>query len=63
MKKNSFLEKTPAELTKLIAEKREALRVMRFSAAGSRAKDPSAQGKIKQDIARIMTVLAATKNA
>ena len=62
MKKNPFKEKNPAELTKMLAEKREELPTLRFSAAGARAKDPSAAGKIKADIARIMTELTA-KNA
>jgi ribosomal protein L29 len=59
MKKISFKGKTPAELAKLLAEKREELRTLRFSAAGARAQDPSKKGKIKADIARIMTELAA----
>lgn len=62
MKKNTIAEKTEAELVKMLAEKREELRTLRFSAAGSRAKDPSAKGKIKADIARIMTARTA-KNA
>jgi len=59
MKKNPFKEKSPAELTKMISDKREELRSLRFSAAGARVKDPSAMGKIKADIARIMTELTA----
>lgn len=47
--------KSKAELSSLLAEKRESLRSGRMSAAGARAKDPSAQGKLRADIARIMT--------
>jgi ribosomal protein L29 len=57
MKKNAFKGKSAAELTKMLAEKREELRTLRFAAAGARAKDPSAKGKLKADIARIMTEL------
>jgi len=59
MKKETFIEKTPAELSALLTEKREALRVLRFSAAGARAKDPSASPKLRKDIARILTALTA----
>ncbi len=57
MKKNPIKDKAPGELVKMLAEKREELRTLRFSAAGARAKDSSAFGKIKADIARIMTEL------
>ena len=56
MKKVKFTDKTDAELTKIIAEKREELRKLRFSAAGARAKDSSALGKLRKDIARIETL-------
>ena len=53
-----------AELEKLIAEKREELRTLRFGAAGARAKDPSEFHKAKRDIARALTELTAQqKNA
>lgn len=47
--------KSKPELTALLAEKRESLRSLRFSAAGARAKDPSEAGKLRADIARILT--------
>jgi ribosomal protein L29 len=55
-KKISFIEKDAKELETLLAEKREELRTVRFAVAGSRPKDPSRAGKIRKDIARIMTV-------
>lgn len=54
-KQDSMTKKTDAELSKLLAETREQLRTERFVAAGSRPKDPSAHGKFRRTIARILT--------
>lgn len=43
------------ELVKLLSEKREELRVVRFTTAGSRPKDTSTKAKIRKEIARILT--------
>ncbi|HVX91479.1 MAG TPA: 50S ribosomal protein L29 [Candidatus Paceibacterota bacterium] len=59
MKKNPTKTMQPAELEKLIKEKREELRTLRFSAAGARAKDASQFHKVKRDIARALTELKA----
>jgi large subunit ribosomal protein L29 len=56
-KKTNFTEKSPEELMKLLKEKREELRTLRFSAAGARAKDASALGKTRRDVARVLTEL------
>lgn len=56
-KKNITEGKTPAELAKLLGEKREELRKLRFEAAGARPKDTNAPSKVRKDIARIMTAL------
>ncbi len=58
-KKLSMKEKTKEELVKLLGEKREELRKLRFEAAGSRPKDSNAPAKVRKDIARIMTALKA----
>jgi ribosomal protein L29 len=63
MKKNPTKTMAPAELTKLIKEKREELRTLRFSAAGARAKDPSQFHKVKRDIARALTELHVQTSA
>ncbi len=57
--KNITEGKTKAELTKLLAERREELRKLRFEAAGARPKDTNAPAKVRKDIARIMTALSA----
>jgi len=56
-KKNNLAEKTPAELTKTLKEQREALRGLRFSAAGARAKDSNGPKKARKEIARMLTEL------
>jgi ribosomal protein L29 len=62
-KKTSLKEKNAGELVKLLGEKREELRKLRFEAAGSRPKDSNAPAKVKREIARLMTELTAKKNA
>ena len=54
-------KKTNADLTKLLAEKREEVRAFRFGMAGSATRDTKAAKAAKRDIARIMTEL--TKRA
>ncbi len=62
-KNTSFKDKKPEDLVKLLKEKREELRALRFGAAGSRAKDSSALGKTRKDIARILTEQTAQEHA
>ena len=54
-KKLSFKEKDTAELKKLLAEKREELRQIRFAATGARTKDAYAATKARKDVARLLT--------
>lgn len=61
--KNSFKDKKPEEITKLLTEKREELRKLRFQAAGGRPKDASALGKTRKDIARLLTEETAQRKA
>ena len=63
MKTKEITIKTPADLTRLLAEKREALRSFRFGAAGAKSKNVKEGQLIRKDIARIMTVLNAKKLA
>ncbi len=60
MAKNlSMKDKSKQELAKLLSEKREELRKLRFEAAGARPKDSNAPQKVRREIARIMTALNA----
>jgi ribosomal protein L29 len=56
-KKTSYIDKTREELTKLLGEKREELRTLRFTAAGARTKDTNASKKARVEIARLLTEL------
>ena len=56
--KNKLKGSSPGELGKLLAEKREELRALRFVAAGARPKDSTASRKTRKDIARILTELS-----
>ena len=63
MKKNPLKEKTPAELVKLLGEKREEQRALRFSSLGARPKDPDATKKLRKEIAQTMFEINARKAA
>ncbi|HEX7724188.1 MAG TPA: 50S ribosomal protein L29 [Candidatus Paceibacterota bacterium] len=51
--------KTPADLTKMLTEKRESLRAFRFGGAGAKTKNVREGRAIRKDIARILTALHA----
>lgn len=56
---NQFAKETPESLQKMIADKREALRVFRFEGAGSRRRNVREARNLRKEIARIMTELMA----
>lgn len=56
-KKTTLKEKNEVELVKLLKEKREELRGLRFAAAGARPKDSNAPAKTRKEIARVLTEL------
>ena len=56
-KKMKLTEKNETELVKMLKEKREELRGIRFSAAGARAKDSNGPSKSRKEIARLLTEL------
>ncbi len=55
--------KTVADLQKMLSDKREALRVFRFGAAGAKAKNVREGRAIRKDIARMLTALSAQMKA
>lgn len=57
MKTKEIKNKTYSDLTKLLAEKREALRVFRFGGAGAKTKNVKEGKLIRKDIARVLTLL------
>ena len=48
-------------MQKLIADKREALRVFRFGGAGSRSRNVREGRNLRKDIARLLTELNSRK--
>lgn len=57
MKKTTYKNQSPQDLAKALYEKREALRVLRFGVAGSKAKNVKEASNLRKEIARIMTEL------
>lgn len=60
-KKTDYKTHTKDELHKLVADKREELRSLRFNVAGSKNRDVNAEAKLRKVIARALTALNATK--
>ncbi len=60
-KKNSLKNHSNEELTKLVSDKREDLRALRFSVAGSKNRNVKAGRTIRKEIARALTLLNAHK--
>lgn len=63
MKIKEIKTKTVPDLSKLLSDKREALRVFRFGTAGAKTKNVKAGRELRKDIARIMTVIGDKKKA
>jgi ribosomal protein L29 len=56
-KKNSLTNNTADELRKLADDKREELRALRFSVAGSKNRNVKAAAGLRKEIARALTEL------
>ena len=54
-KKLDLKTHTPEDLQKLVADKREALRVLRFSVAGSKNRNVKLASTLRREIARALT--------
>lgn len=57
MKIAELRKKNKSELSKLLREKREQVRKLRFDLVAGKLKDHRAIRRIKKDIARILTLL------
>ena len=57
MKAKEIMNKTQADLTKLLTEKRESLRAFRFGNAQSKTKNTREGSALRKDIARILTAM------
>lgn len=60
MKRVDIKGKGVEELNKIVADKREELRSMRFSIAGSTNRNVKHQRNLKKDIARTLTALSTS---
>ena len=60
-KKVDYKTNTPEELHKIVADKREELRALRFNVAGSKNRDVKQAGKLRKQIARALTALNTKK--
>lgn len=61
--KGELEKKDNKDLTKLLAEKRDEVRQFRFGVAGGATRNVRAVRTAKREIARILTLLSARKNA
>lgn len=60
-KKNSLQKHSQEELIKLVSDKREDLRALRFSVAGSKNRNVKLGRTLRKEIARALTLLNAKK--
>ncbi len=60
-KKHSLKDHSVADLTKLVQDKREELRSLRFSVAGSKNRNVKLGKTLKKEVARALTELNARK--
>jgi len=58
-KKTDYTTHTAEDLQKIANEKREELRALRFSVAGSKNRDVKAASKLRKEIARALTARRA----
>lgn len=58
-KKIDYTGKSAEELTKMLADKREELRKLRFSSVSRSVKDTNEPRALRADIARILTEMGA----
>jgi large subunit ribosomal protein L29 len=61
MKVSELRPKSQSDLQKVLLEKRERLRQLRFDLAAGKIKNVREIRKIKKDIARILTIIAENR--
>jgi len=61
-KKTNFKDHSSEDIAKFVADKREELRRLRFSAAGSKNKNVKQASTLRKEIARALTETSARKN-
>ncbi|MBI1999251.1 MAG: 50S ribosomal protein L29 [Parcubacteria group bacterium] len=63
MKTKEIKNKTDEELEKTLGEKRKALRLFRFGAAGSKTKNVKEGRNLRKEIARLLTEARMRRSA
>lgn len=63
MKKTSYKDKPIKDLIKVLGEKREDLRKLRFGISGTKTRNVKEGASIRKDIARVMTELVSQRIA
>jgi ribosomal protein L29 len=61
-KKTNLTNHTAEDLTKLVSDKREELRALRFNIAGSKTRNVKLSRTLRHEVARAMTEQSARKN-
>jgi ribosomal protein L29 len=61
--KNTFKDHSSEDLAKFVADKKEELRGLRFSAMGSKNKNVKQAATLRKEIARALTETSARKHA
>ncbi|MEK7613095.1 MAG: 50S ribosomal protein L29 [Patescibacteria group bacterium] len=61
-KKFNLKDHTPADLTKLVSDKREELRALRFNVAGSKNRNVKLGRSLRKAVARALTELQSRLN-
>lgn len=61
-KNTDYKNHSQEELTKIANDKREELRSLRFSVAGSKNRDVKQASKLRKEVARALTARNAAKN-
>lgn len=62
-KKTSLTNHSVEDLNRLVSDKREELRALRFSVAGSKNRNVKLGRTLRKEIARALTAVNARKNA
>jgi ribosomal protein L29 len=61
-KKEKYNDRSKEELAKVVADKREDLRALRFNVAGSKTRNVKAARNLRKEIARALTAATAKKH-
>ena len=61
-KKITYNDRSKEELTKIVSDKREELRALRFNVAGSKTRNVKAARNLRKEVARALTASNAKQH-